>query len=177
MRTVQPVEFKKAFMETMEPAKSMLLKKWHGRLGEFTALMRTYFQRIAPKLQLEIYNGDYYTLDAVFYETKDTKHFDQTTTYVHYIAIALEHENNIVGAYTEMNKLQLFNSPLKVLITYASKSEHDAYLEEYSEMIKSADVFEDFSTHKKQLVVFGDEVDGQVSWYFYQFVDGKFSEI
>ena len=76
-----------------------------------------------------------------------------------------------------MNKLQLINSPLKVLITYASTEWHQGYLKEYAEMIKAADVFMDISTQRKQLVVFGHEEEKRISWFFYQYGNGKFNEI
>ena len=49
------------------------------------------------------------TLDCIYYTLKDTEHFgNPQATYATCISIALEHENDIRGTFTEMNKLQLF---------------------------------------------------------------------
>ena len=69
-----------------------------------------------------------------------------------------------------MNKLQLFNAPLKVLITYTqTELERKTYLDRYAKIIKWADIFNDFSTHRKQIVIFGsrDEDYKAVVWHCY----------
>jgi hypothetical protein len=115
-----------------------------------------------------VYSADYYTLVCIYYTERDTDHFSPDTTYAKYICIALEHENDIRGSAIEMNKLQLFNAPLKVLITYTQHaSERAAYLESYTKILRGADIFGDFATHRRQLVVFGDKQETTVNWRFY----------
>jgi hypothetical protein len=55
-----------------------------------------------------------------------------------------------------MNKLQLFNAPLKVLITYApSGPATDSLLHKYENIIRASDVFKDIATLRQQLVILG----------------------
>ena len=162
MKIVQPVDFKNAFLHVVVPMESRIFRKWHFPWRNYTSLMYKVFPEVAKELHLSIYNGPYYTLDAVFYESNDEVHFAKGATYVHSISVALEHENDIggkqlpngelqlvFGSATEINKLQLFNTPLKVLITYASQEWHNLYLQEYAKMIKEADIFDDFSTARE----------------------------
>ncbi len=114
------------------------------------------FPDIARELGLQCYPGDYYTLDAMFYRDKDTTNFASHLTYAHFICVALEHENYAESTAVEINKLQLFNAPLKVLITYPGTVQNaNNLLAKYEEMIKAADVFGDCSTMRRQLVIFG----------------------
>jgi hypothetical protein len=132
----------------------------------------------AGHLNLKIYNGDYYTLDAIFYDEKDVHNFPEHTTYAKYIVIALEHENRLCGTQVEINKLQLFNAPLKVLITYSNdEKEKERYLEMFKNVIKDADVFGDISTSRKQLVVFGSCDGTTTNWSFHVYRGGAFVRI
>ncbi len=177
MIIITPKKFKKAFLEVVESKSKVLSDLWYGHAIAFTKKMREFFPKIASRLKLNIYNKDYYTLDAIFYEEKDAR-FSAKSTYAKYIAIALEHENAVGSSIAEMNKLQLFNSPLKVLITYVSKeNQKDKYLQEYSAIIKDADVFGDISTQKKQLVILGFRNESEVKWSFHVYKDGNFIEI
>src|SRR5437867_3737333 len=102
-----------------------MVKLLRGRdWTKYTTLIR---ERVSPsngsRICLHAYSSDYYTLDCVYYEQKDTKHFPVESTYVCYLAVALEHQNFPASSRAEMNKLQLFNSPLKVLVTYGRPSE------------------------------------------------------
>ena len=130
---------------------------WEKALKDFTNYIRgTIFPRIAQKLGLQSFHTDYYTLDAIFYEGKDVEHFSENTTYAKYISVAIEHENIASTTHIEMNKLQLFNTPLKVLIAYAAAgAETDKLLDRYLKIMRAADVFDDVATLRRQLVVFG----------------------
>lgn len=178
MIIITPEQFKKALLKVLEPSGSTLISIWYGHGPEFTKTMRKFFDEVANNLKLNIYNRDYYTLDAIFYEEKDTEHFSPATTYAKYIAIALEHENALDTSVIEINKLQLFNAPLKVLITYVLKeTQKSDYLKTYSAIIKEADIFGDISTQKKQLVIFGFRYNNEVKWSFHVYKDGGFVEI
>jgi len=55
-----------------------------------------------------------------------------------------------------MNELQLFNAPLKVLITYAaSGAATDSLLRKYENIIRAFDVFNDVATLRQQLGILG----------------------
>lgn len=145
---VSPVDFYTAFLKVASEEARALKEVW-SRYRDFTKLMRScIFPTIADRLGLCCYERDYYTLDAILYARRDTKHFPSGTTYAKFISVALEHENDPVGTAVEMNKLQLFNAPLKVLITYPWSDDHgQELLERYTEIIAEADVFEDISTN------------------------------
>jgi hypothetical protein len=77
-------------------------------------------------------------------------------TYGTCISVALEHENDPTYTHVEMNKLQIVNAPLKVLIAYPNSRSHgDKMLEGYREIVSAADIFNDISTSRPQLVRFG----------------------
>jgi len=125
---VSPEQFYSSFLAVAKVYGSQLVQNWEDD-REYTRLVRYKFlPTLAQRLGLLCYSTkDYYTLDAVFYVNADTKHFPPGEwIYVEYISIALEHEHNSGGRYgsnVEMNKLQLFNCPLKVLITYPNPSD------------------------------------------------------
>lgn len=172
---VSPHQFKKAFLTAIAEYDKEIVSAWRGRQASFTALIRSTFPMLASELGLKVYNRDYYTLDAVFYTEKDEQHFNPDATYVKYIAVALEHENQVIGSEAEINKLQLFNVPLKVLITYAEGDSREYYLDRYAKIIQEADVFGDFSTARKQLVIFG-RCDGlSACWSFYVYSSSGFT--
>jgi hypothetical protein len=65
-------------------------------------------------------------------------------------------KNRLESERMEMNKLQIVNAPLKVLIAYPNSRSHgDKMLEGYREIVSAADIFNDISTSRPQLVRFG----------------------
>ena len=180
MTRITPQQFKDAFLRAISASKEDILARWYGPQADYTRLMReTVLPEIGNQLNIKVYSADYYTLDCIYYTERDTEYFSSNTTYAKYICIALEHENNVRSSATEMNKLQLFNAPLKVLITYTAPhaSERAAYLERYTKILQGADVFGDFATHRRQLVVFGDRQETTVNWHFYAYEATGFQEI
>ena len=76
-----------------------------------------------------------------------------------------------------MNKLSIFNSLLKVLITYPEGQDKNAYLNAYAAILKKADIFDDFSTKRKHLVVFGRKENKRTSWEFFLYKNRDWSNI
>ena len=179
MKIVTPAEFQTAFLDTVREREGEVIKHWQGAQSSHTQeMIGEVLPRIASKLNLQSYAGDYYTLDTIFYSDKDVKHFPEASTYAKSIAVALEHENVLKGSCVEMNKLQLFNAPLKVLITYARAGFGlEEFLQKYAEIVRDADVFGDFSNRNRQLVIFGDLVDGSPTWKFFVYQDLDFIPI
>ena len=177
MVIVTPTEFKTAFEKSYIDKEQDIVSKWKGPLTPFTAVMRSLLDSIADNLGLHINNSDYYTLDAICYEDKDTEHFSEEAVYAKYIAIAIEHENYVIGSEAEINKLQLFNVPLKVLITYTGEETFNYYLDRYTKIIKDADIFDDISTTRRQLVVFGTGDGNAANWHFFCYEDGNFVQL
>ena len=55
----------------------------------------------------------------MFYQERETQHVRAHAMYARWISVAIEHEREARTTYREINKLELFNVPLKVLITHA----------------------------------------------------------
>jgi len=176
MIRVSPELFYSSFKTLASEYQPKLLQCWNS-CPQYTALFRGKFlPDLAKCLNLCCYQKDYYTLDAVFYERADSTHFP-IGTYVEYIALALEHENDPGGSCAEMNKLQLFNCPLKVLITYPTsrgKGGSTELLAEYADIIARGDIFSDISTLRRQLVIFG---WAGPTWEAYMYREGRFERL
>jgi hypothetical protein len=173
MRIITPNIFRDSFDKIIKKPtiESNILSNWNNS-KVYTDLMRNVIlPNIASDIDLLYYtHKDYYWLDAIFYEYKDSEHFDKDLTYAKFISIAIEHEHVHGGTQVEINKLQLFNTPLKVLITYlGSNSTEGKLLDKYNNIISDADIFKDFSTHRKQLVIFGrkNKLGNSVDWKYY----------
>jgi hypothetical protein len=165
MRQISPKEFTAAFLAVVEEERSDIAVRWAGPRADYTRFMRTVvLTKVGERLGLKTYCSDYYTLDAIFYEDKDVEHFPADHTYAKYVAVALEHENVVTTSCTEMNKLQLFNAPLKVLITYAPGSDMENSLAKYAKIVRNADCFGDIATLRRQVVLFGDMSQNAQIW-------------
>ncbi len=95
-------------------------------------------------------------------------------TYANWLSVAIEHENDASRTHATMNKLQLFNAPLKVLITYAAPgAATGSMLRRYESVIRASDVFHDFATLRQQLVILGTPKTA-AEWRFYAYEDDGF---
>jgi hypothetical protein len=73
-----------------------------------------------------------------------------------------------------MNKLQSFNAPLKVLITYAAEgAASESLLRKYENLIKASDVFNDVATLRQQLIILGTPKT-VLEWRFYAYENDGF---
>jgi hypothetical protein len=126
----------------------------------------TIYPKIAKQLGLQSWNKDYHTLDGMFYEERGEDRVGNYTAYAKWISVALEHVNNASKAHEAINKLQMFNAPLKVLITYAQGEDADLFLSKCEKIIYDADVFEDFADLRRQLVILGTPKTVR-EWQFY----------
>jgi len=134
----------------------------------------TIYPRIARNLGLLSWNKEYYTLDGMFYEERGVDDTGKYASYANWISVAVEHQNDAAKADETMNKLQLFNAPLKVLITYAAQgSGTDSLLRKYENVIKASDVFNDVATLRQQLVILGTPKT-VAEWRFYAYENGCF---
>ena len=170
MTRIAPREFKEAFLKVIHSAGPEIVALWNSRPAYTTLILKDVFPKIAEELGISVWTSNYYYLDSIFYAERDSDHFGPNATYAKCISIAVEHEHIIDGTAVEMNKLQLFNSPLKVLITYAyDESQRRDYLNRYTKILRGADIFDDFATLRRQLVVFGSLSEQVVTWHFYAY--------
>ncbi len=134
----------------------------------------TIFPKIAKHLGLLSWKKQYYTLEGMFYEERGMDNFGNHAAYAKWISVALEHQNSATKAHESINKLQLFNAPLKVLITYAAEgTAADSLLHQYEKIISASDVFNDFATLRQQLVILGTPKTVR-EWRFYAYESDGF---
>ncbi len=130
--------------------------------------------RVARHLGLLAWGREYCTLDGIFYEERETQQGRANAMYAKWISVALEHERDARSTYRGLNKLQLFNAPLKVLITYAAEgADTNSLLTSYERIIRAADVFDDFATLRRQLVILGTPGTAR-EWRFFAYESDGF---
>jgi hypothetical protein len=175
VKKVTPRDFRNAFLRVMESDHDSLRTAIGFETKSYNYFMRsTIYPKIARHLGLLSWKKEYYTLDGMFYEERGTDDTGKYATYANWISVAVEHEIDAARAHETMNKLQLFNAPLKVLITYAAEgAATDSLLRRYEGIIKASDVFNDFATLRQQLVVLGTPKTAS-EWSFYAYEDGGF---
>jgi hypothetical protein len=188
-RYITPEEFKTAFLTEVNAVKSDLLARWDSPVESvnYTVFIQyTVFPNLARRLSLN-YRPEFKHLDGVFFEQA----LPDGSNTPNAIAIALEHEGTLSSSFTEVNSLQLFNAPLKVLITYTpgdpkvdprhSKTIRENYLKAFHERVMKSDIFRDFVTLRRFLVVIGGirEEAGEyhIDWHFYVYAASDFIEL
>jgi hypothetical protein len=126
---------------------------------------------VANEMKLT-YWREYYGLDGVFYENASSA-LSSVGEYARYFTVIFEHENDTKTSYIEMNKLTLFNAPLKVLITYPPKNKKATgnIIEKYSEIVQEADV----PNSQRHMVIFGIRNNEKIEWENYLYENGKFN--
>jgi len=148
--------FIKAFFEVIEKEQDNLdaklgrVDKNRNRTELYTEyMMDRVLSAIAEKLDCR-YEKEKYKLDAVYYSKKENSN--------RYFHVAIEHENYGGHAHEELEKLSLFNVPLKVLITYLYYGEDnvESFLKQWSDsVILEMDYFKDFAYKRRQLLIIG----------------------
>ena len=63
------------------------------------------------------------------------------------------------------------------MITYPDNKKHQDYLDDYTEILKKSDVFEDFITKRKHLMIFGNKNKDKIDWRYYLWTSEGFTEI
>jgi len=178
-RIVSPEEFSAAFLKVARRRSAEIGRCWDSS-PKFTLLCLdadgSLLSDIAKDLHLLYYPGGW-SIDAILYERDDERLGEG---YPEQLSVVIEHENAIGGArggaHHEVNKLSIFNSPLKVLITYPYESTRHDRLAGYAEILQRADTFSDFSTKRRFVVIFGlwSLEDESVRWEIYVYRSGKF---
>jgi hypothetical protein len=175
MKQITPRDFRNAFVEVMKAEHKNFRTAAGFEAKSYTYYMRSnIFPKIARHLGLLAWNTVYYALDGMFYEERGRDNSGKYTTYAKWISVALEHANKPTKTHEEINKLQMFNAPLKVLITYAAEgAEGDSLLRKYEAVISESDVFNDIATLRQQLVIFGTPKPLR-EWRFYVYESDGF---
>ncbi len=170
-----PREFRNAFVAVMKSEHANFRTAVGFERKSYNYFMRSnIFPKVAKHLGLLSWNKEYCTLDGIFYEQRGTDGFGHHTTYAKWISVALEHENIGSKSHESMNKLQLFNAPLKVLISYAAPgTDTDSLLHQYEMILTASDVFNDFAGLRQQLVILGTPKTVR-EWRFYAYESDGF---
>jgi hypothetical protein len=157
MNKITPRDFHNAFVAVMKSEEANFRTAVGFEPKSYKYFMRsTIYPRIARHLGLSSWNKEYYTLDGMFYEERGVDATGKFASYANWVSVAIEHENDASKADETMNKLQLFNAQLKVLITYAQPgTATDSLLRKYENVIRASDVFKDIATLRQQLVILG----------------------
>lgn len=177
---ISPARFYDAFLEVVTEHDDELADAWY-RYTIYTKLMLgTVLDKVAEQLDLKSWSREYYSLDSVFYRELDTVNFPKGIENAKYIEVALEHEHVLSGTAQEINKLQLFHAPLKVLITYDDNdNQRTEFLGKYASIIKAADIFGDCEVRQPQLVIFGrkSESETNIRWSAYLYGSSGFKAL
>ncbi len=170
-RDPSPSEFYAAFVKVVATRGSALLESWPSNTRHTSVMCNDVIPETARQLGLQ-HRAEYYQIDAVFYHERDEVNFrDPAWTYAKYISVAVEHENECYGSAVEMNRLQLYNAPLTVLVTYPTRQKTAETLEKYSAIVRAGDILENASTQRRQLVIFG---YAAAEWEAFVYRDGGF---
>ncbi|MEP6883838.1 MAG: hypothetical protein ABJC66_03715 [Gammaproteobacteria bacterium] len=175
MNKITPRDFRNAFVAVMKTEEDGFRTAIGFETKSYNYFMRsTIYPRIGRHLGLLSWNKEYYTLDGMLYEERGMDDTGKYATYANWVSVAIEHENDATRAQETMNKLQLFNAPLKVLITYSAAGPGtDSLLRKYENIIKASDVFNDFATLRQQLVILGTP-KAAADWRFYAYENDGF---
>jgi hypothetical protein len=178
VKHLTPREFRDAFLKVMQAQQTNFRAAVHFEVKSYSYFMRAeIFPQIARHLRLLAWGKEYYTLDGVFYEERENQHVRANEAYAKWICVAIEHESDLRSTYKEMNKLQLFNVPLKVLITYAAEgAEADSLLRNYERIVRAADAYDDFATTRRQLVILGTPKTVE-EWRFFVYENDGFVQM
>jgi hypothetical protein len=175
MHKVTPRDFRNAFLAVMKAEHDSFRTAVGFESKSYLYYIRSHiYPRVARHLRLLAWNKEYYTLDGMFYEERGLDDTGKYATYANWVSVAIEHEIDASKAPEMMNKLQLFNAPLKVLITYAATGPGtDSLLRRYESIIRASDVFHDVATLRQQLVILGTPKTVQ-EWRFYAYENDGF---
>jgi hypothetical protein len=180
-RIVSPEEFNAAFLGVSRRREAEIAAVWED-WPRFTELAldgkNGLLATVAQELGLQ-YCQEYWNIDAIMYEKLDTENFPPDGGWNGYLmaeqlAVVIEHENNVGTAQEEMNKLSVYNSPLKVLFTYPEEEGVEDCSRMYADILRRADVFNDFTLHRRHLVIFGFMPKQDVRWESYVYRLGEF---
>jgi len=175
MNKITPRDFRNAFVAAMQAERDSFRAAVDYETKSYNFYMRTtIYPRVGRLLGLLSWNKEYYTLDGMLYEERGVDNTGKYATYANWISVAIEHENDSSRAHEKMNKLQSFNAPLKVLITYAADgAASETLLRKYENLIKTSDVFNDVATLRQQLVILG-TLKSVPEWRFYAYENDGF---
>ena len=122
MKRITPREFRNAFVEVLTAEYHSVRTAVGFEAKSYKYFMHSnIFPKVAKQLGLRAWRKEYYSLDGMFYEERGLDNRGNYSGYAKWISVALEHATQSAKTHEEINKLQTYNAPLKVLITYATE--------------------------------------------------------
>ena len=179
-RIVSPEEFASIFVRVAKGKEATISEAWDGPSAKYSLLLLDQEDGVLPSVAKELaldYRREHWTVDAIMFEKRDADNFPEDWGMAEVLTLAIEHENDGNDSHYEMHKLTLYNSPLKVLITYPAADSSEKLLRTYSDILRRADAFDDFSTRRRHLVIFGSKSGGIVRWESYVYRAGEFAPV
>lgn len=175
MNKVTPRDFRNAFLDVMSAEQAGFRTAIGFETKSYNFYMRTsIYPLVGRRLGLLAWKKEFLTLDGMLYEERGVDDTGRYASYANWISVAIEHESESAKAQETMNKLQLINAPLKVLISYAPEGPAtESLLRRYEGIIRASDVFRDIATLRQQLVILGSPRT-VLPWRFYAYEDDGF---
>ena len=179
-RIVSPEEFSNVFLRVTKDKETAISEAWDGPSAKYSRLILVGEDGVLPRVAGELglhYLREHWTVDAIMFERQDADNFPEQWGMAEVLTAAVEHENDGRDSPYEMHKLSIYNAPLKALITYPASGTVEPLLRTYSDILRRADVFDDFSTRRRHLVIFGSKSCGNLRWESYVYRAGEFAPV
>lgn len=163
-------EFLKAWLETVEePSRLETLKNIWSNNKEFTNQIinndDSVIIEVSKRLQLNCYENNYYSLDAVLYKNDNrVPGINENTYWFREIQIAFEHENYYnKNLYQEVAHLLITRCNLRVLVSYP-QYEKETVSDYLHEIISGCSIANEISEKESFLFILGYHYEGKVEW-------------
>lgn len=126
-------------------------------------------EEVGKLLNLECYDRNYYSLDAILYNKSDKiPNIKENTYWFKDIEVAFEHENNYNNnLYQEVAHLLITRCNLRVLVTYP-QYEKEPVSDYLHEIISSCSIATEISKKENFLLIFGYEKGHEWEGWIYK---------
>ncbi|HLP19562.1 MAG TPA: hypothetical protein VK174_04645 [Chitinophagales bacterium] len=184
MERITAHQFFAAWQNTIIERRPDLKKIWQ-QSTEFTQAIKgsskSILGAVGRQLNLSTYEGDYYSLDAIFYKDIDlVVPRPINTSWFKNIRIAFEHENDFKsGLFKEVSHLAITNCDLRVLVTYpkhgSSHTETKNEMENLRRIILGNRLAQNIADEDGFLLIFGYE--NRFAWEGFVFKMDSWEEV
>ena len=161
-----------------EPNRLLTLKSnWFNNkeyTNEIITKENSVIEEVGNILDFKIYERNYYSLDAIFYnELNKVPKINSDTYWFKDIEIAFEHENTFnKDLYQEVAHLLITRCNMRVLVTYPNNNE-ESVLDYLHEIISSCDIAKEISKKENFLIILGYYQDGNCKWKGQVYINTK----
>ncbi|AEV34362.1 hypothetical protein Oweho_3413 [Owenweeksia hongkongensis DSM 17368] len=175
-------DFFKAWCSVTKSREADLINHWRDFHPKYPYLIKgsddSIVKMVADKLDLKVYDSDYYSIDSVFYIEDDRIEKDLTTGFfLRGLSIAFKHENEEpLSLRQEASHLLILNCELRVLVFYnddGNQSGPEPELLALHELIRNSRSSEVISAEGSFLIIYGTRLYQNLVWkgYIYRLKD------